>query len=502
MPAITYSSVDYLTLNCGSGGDFILVTGTAAGTSLFVHGNGGNDRLEVDDNTSGTAFAGTSFLYGDAGTDSAYFQVDGASTNATLTSTGMSVNGGAIQSYSAESITPSFGAAGFNLNIKSMSTACQVYFGNGNDNLTIGDGNFEANNTRNIAVGFGISFGDSVTYDDHLDTGNDGYLIQPGDILFKQLAGGGNSAQVDVNFFSGGTQTLLANNDDNAITCGSPPSDLGIFANGGNDVVYVDGGNVSVNTADELTTGMGDQLYVDNPAGAPLVKIVGSDHVGVVQFVNAGTLQVPTGATLDVTGALSYPNGTIDLAGGSMIVRSATGLSQSTVRALVSRGYANGAWNGTSFAGAINSSLANGSSLSDAVGYGLGSALAVNTVGGFSINPADTLIRYTLNGDANLDQKVDTIDFNILAANFAQSGRVWSQADFNYTSSVDSIDFNLLASQFSKSLAASGGVAAATLAARVVPTATPLGAVASFFSDRAIDRDAQFSDVLASLSAE
>ena len=132
----------------------------------------------------------------------------------------------------------------------------------------------------------------------------------------------------------------------------------------------------------------------------------------------------------------------------------------------------------------------------------MGSALAVNTVGGFSINPADTLIRYTLNGDANLDQKVDTIDFNILAANFAQSGRVWSQADFNYTSSVDSIDFNLLASQFSKSLAASGGVAAATLAARVVPTATPLGAVASFFSDRAIDRDAQFSDALASLSAE
>jgi hypothetical protein len=52
---------------------------------------------------------------------------------------------------------------------------------------------------------------------------------------------------------------------------------------------------------------------------------------------------------------------------------------------------------------------------------------------------------------------VDTVDFNILAANFGQSGKKFSEGDFNYDGVVDTIDFNLLASRFGTTLAPAAG---------------------------------------------
>jgi len=52
-------------------------------------------------------------------------------------------------------------------------------------------------------------------------------------------------------------------------------------------------------------------------------------------------------------------------------------------------------------------------------------------------------------GDANIDKTVDTVDFNILAANFSGTAKIWTQGDFNGDETVDTIDFNLLASNFS-----------------------------------------------------
>src|SRR5205823_4038336 len=61
-------------------------------------------------------------------------------------------------------------------------------------------------------------------------------------------------------------------------------------------------------------------------------------------------------------------------------------------------------------------------------------------------------IKYTLYGDSDLSGSVDTVDFNLLATNFGQGGKVWSNGDFNYNGTVDTIDFNLLAANFAKSL--------------------------------------------------
>ena len=55
---------------------------------------------------------------------------------------------------------------------------------------------------------------------------------------------------------------------------------------------------------------------------------------------------------------------------------------------------------------------------------------------------------FVLNADATRDRLVDTQDFNILAANFGETRKIFSEGDFNNDSTVASDDFNILVSQF------------------------------------------------------
>jgi subtilisin family serine protease len=57
-------------------------------------------------------------------------------------------------------------------------------------------------------------------------------------------------------------------------------------------------------------------------------------------------------------------------------------------------------------------------------------------------------------GDPNNDGIVNLNDFNIIAANFGQSGRDFSQGDMDYSGNVNLNDFNILAGRFGQVLAA------------------------------------------------
>ena len=84
---------------------------------------------------------------------------------------------------------------------------------------------------------------------------------------------------------------------------------------------------------------------------------------------------------------------------------------------------------------------------------------------------ADTvLVMYTLAGDANMDRKVNTLDFNQLAGNF-NAGSTWTQGDFNYDGLIDSLDFNALTGNFGASLPASAALGS------VVPEPASIGAM-------------------------
>jgi GH18 family chitinase len=61
---------------------------------------------------------------------------------------------------------------------------------------------------------------------------------------------------------------------------------------------------------------------------------------------------------------------------------------------------------------------------------------------------------FFLAGDANHDARVDLNDFNILAANFGQGGRDFTQGDFNYDGTVNLLDFNVLAGRFGTTIGA------------------------------------------------
>ena len=112
---------------------------------------------------------------------------------------------------------------------------------------------------------------------------------------------------------------------------------------------------------------------------------------------------------------------------------------------------------------------------------------AVRDVAGNGIFSDPTMTFFVLAGDANRDQAVDTTDFNILAANFSQSGKNFGDGDFNYDGSVDTTDLNILAANFSKSLPASPAAAAAAPSSGASPA---LGSTATTsFSQTRIDQE-------------
>jgi hypothetical protein len=58
------------------------------------------------------------------------------------------------------------------------------------------------------------------------------------------------------------------------------------------------------------------------------------------------------------------------------------------------------------------------------------------------------MIRYALDGDADLSGGVNLADFNRLAASFGQSNKAWVDGDSSYDAAVNLADFNALAGNF------------------------------------------------------
>jgi hypothetical protein len=101
---------------------------------------------------------------------------------------------------------------------------------------------------------------------------------------------------------------------------------------------------------------------------------------------------------------------------------------------------------------------------------------------------------FVLNGDANRDRHVDSLDFDTLAFNFNKSGMSFGDGDFNHDGQVNALDFNTLATRFGTVLPPPAG---ASLEAST-PTSPSAAAVpfASLFSSNTIHSDAALSDVL------
>src|SRR5207302_2658506 len=61
---------------------------------------------------------------------------------------------------------------------------------------------------------------------------------------------------------------------------------------------------------------------------------------------------------------------------------------------------------------------------------------------------------FFLQGDANGDRRVNSLDFVLMALHFNQTGRTFGEGNFNYDANVNALDFNVLAAKFGTFLAA------------------------------------------------
>jgi hypothetical protein len=99
----------------------------------------------------------------------------------------------------------------------------------------------------------------------------------------------------------------------------------------------------------------------------------------------------------------------------------------------------------TSSAAALNASSSHRTALavvggSDYVTLGVGTSFH-----GQAVNPGAVVIKYTYEGDVNLDGTVNVADLGILSTNWQRSGN-WTRGDFNYDGTINVADLGMLAS--------------------------------------------------------
>lgn len=192
--------------------------------------------------------------------------------------------------------------------------------------------------------------------------------------------------------------------------------------------------------------------------------------------VTGGTVSVQAGRSLAGTSKVNSVNffgGSFNLADQDLVIDYATTSPLAGVKAALLSAYASGSWNGTGLTSSAATAAA-ASANKTALGYGEAAALGLSgSFSGQSFTGDAVLVRYTYAGDATLDGKVNTQDFNMLAGGFG-SGTVWTAGDFNYDSAVTSADFALLAANYGLSIAPPAGAALGA----VVPEPTTLSLLA------------------------
>jgi hypothetical protein len=110
----------------------------------------------------------------------------------------------------------------------------------------------------------------------------------------------------------------------------------------------------------------------------------------------------------------------------------------------------------------INSSAA-ASEGTTAVGFANAGFLGVSTFGSATgLTGDETLIRYTLFGDLDLNGTVDGTDYDTMKFYFGTtSGMTWQEGDLDYNGTVDGLDYDVLKFNYGATLPAAPSLASA-----------------------------------------
>lgn len=180
-----------------------------------------------------------------------------------------------------------------------------------------------------------------------------------------------------------------------------------------------------------------------------------------VQFNAGTTIAIDNESGLTLSGSTSGTiqslelgsNSTLDL-GSNHLVVNYTGESPLTVvREKITQAYAGGTWSG---AGITSTLLRNNPQAALGIGYAEASGLQISEYLGRSVDDSTLLIRYTLQGDTNLDGAVNFDDLLSLAQAYGTPQADWIQGDSNYDGAVTFDDLLKLAQNYGATLMSSG----------------------------------------------
>jgi hypothetical protein len=321
----------------------------------------------------------------------------------------------------------------------------------GADAFTVGNGNWDANLGAPLTIN-GDAGADSLFINDTADTGLDNYVVTDLQAT-KNTAGNDPIAYATIE-----SLVLDAGTGNNTIDVNSTfEGDVRIRGNNGNDDINVNGSFAGKFVTVDGGAGLDDVRVNQDQTGTAAVQFDSTQDLGLLLVQSGGTARInPGGDKVVRFGALTLAGtGAIDVTDNAMIFDYSFGNALGQIQALVTSGYAGGAWTGSG----IRSSTA-----AATTSTGLGIAAATDlfttfpaTFEGQSIDNTSILIKHTFYGDANLDGAVTLADFNRLAGNFGlTSGARWSQGDFHYNGNVFLEDFNRLAGNFGASGLAPG----------------------------------------------
>jgi hypothetical protein len=217
---------------------------------------------------------------------------------------------------------------------------------------------------------------------------------------------------------------------------------------------------------------LNDNLTITSSAGTGIAltgnlgaagKTITKAGTGSVQFENvratslsvtAGSAKISTKGTpnsaagTSVVQSLSISAGaSLDLANNSMIIdyTGPVGTQVTDIRGHLKNGRL----------------LTSSGTATTRLGYGDNAALNKTTFAGQVVDTSSILIKYTFNGDADLDGDADGVDIGTWATNFTgelggAGNVVWTQGDWDYDGDADGVDAGLWAQAFTGELGGAG----------------------------------------------
>jgi hypothetical protein len=233
-----------------------------------------------------------------------------------------------------------------------------------------------------------------------------------------------------------------------------------------------------------VLAGSGAQYTVSGPIGSQILDVSSGTIAldGDLSSILSDnyTLKIENGAAVLLesdqnVGQLEIiGDGTLDLSNNELLINYGTNPDpKSAIWQSLASGYDGGRWTGPG----IDSSAASLTKGAYGVGFADG---ADGVVAG--LNSGQIELKYTLNGDTNLDGKVNGADLTILATNFNQSvTNGWDKGDFNYDGKVNGADLLLLADNFNQGVNLNAAGLVPSIGAQYTITGSPGAQILDIF---------------------